>query len=233
MTQIGDRIKQNYGWATVTEYYNATDIIITFDDGTEVRTEAGQFRNGKVKNYNAPSIMGVGVVGYGTYSRKTHPSLYSSWQGIIRYCYSSTARDTMDPRWHHFQYFCEDLSNMLNYDKLGDWMFVNIDRIFNQDESVHWNMEKIVIVPNVIAAHNRACNGNHLPKGVNEWGSPRNKRRYYAAIEIDGVTQHLGSYHTVDEALCAYNEAKLSRAKQLCNLYPSIDPRIIERLCTN
>jgi hypothetical protein len=115
MTQLHDRIEQNCGWATVVEYINATNITVQFDDGTTVRTEAGQFRKGSVKNYNAPSICGVGVIGYGIYSRKTHPSLYGCWHNVIRYCYSSTARDTVDPRWHNFQHFCEDLVNTLNY----------------------------------------------------------------------------------------------------------------------
>ena len=142
MTQIGDRIKQKSGWATVTEYYNATNIIVTFDDGTKVNTEAGQFRKGSVRNYNAPSIFGIGVIGCGTYGRSTHLSLYNYWHHILRCCYGATARDTMDPRLHNLQHFCNELTKVLNYDKLDTWVFTNIDRVFNCNQSVHWDIEK-------------------------------------------------------------------------------------------
>lgn len=52
-TRMGEKRKMNNGMmAEIVQYTSATDIIIKFEDGTEVKTYYGAFKMGYVKNPN-------------------------------------------------------------------------------------------------------------------------------------------------------------------------------------
>lgn len=81
-------------------------------------------RTGGIKDYKAPSIAGVGIVGF---KGATKHRLYKRWQHMILRCYDTRDSDyktygakgiRVCQRWHYFPHYIEDVEKMENYDKL-------------------------------------------------------------------------------------------------------------------
>ena len=76
---------------TVINYRNCADIDVQFSDGTIVNTTYHYFLKGSTTNYNIPSYLGVGYLGYGKYkSRKNNIKTeeYIKWFSMLSRCYS-------------------------------------------------------------------------------------------------------------------------------------------------
>lgn len=112
---IGEVYRSNhYGDFTVLKYNSSRDVIIKFNQ-TEYTTtvRADSILAGEVKDYYLPSVYGVGYLGVGKYSKKTHKSYYNVWCEMLRRCYSKEFHITnptykgcsVTTEWHNFQSF--------------------------------------------------------------------------------------------------------------------------------
>lgn len=83
--------------------------------------------NGQVKDPYSPSVYNTGFMGQGIYHVNTHLRLYRLWTQMLFRCYDEEHRNhnpsykgcSVDPRWHNFQNFCEDIQLLENY---GKWL---------------------------------------------------------------------------------------------------------------
>ena len=102
---------------TIIHYRNCSDIDIQFSDGTIANTTYYYFLKGSVPNYNIPSYLGIGYLGYGKYkSRKNNIKTeeYIKWGSMLTRCYSEKLKErrnyiecTVCDEWHNFQNFAE------------------------------------------------------------------------------------------------------------------------------
>lgn len=108
------------------KYY--PEFLIEFTDGTQIITTYPSITMGEVKNPMTPTVYEVGYIGVGkhspvgdTYRKKTQS--YKVWSNMLRRVYGTVPEYhdacydnvTVDPRWHNFQNFCEDIKELENY----------------------------------------------------------------------------------------------------------------------
>ena len=78
---------------------------------------------GKFHNPNTPTVFGMGYIGQGNYRGIEYRKELYTWSGMLQRCYSdsylkknTTYKDcSVDPRWHNFQNFCEDIVELDGY----------------------------------------------------------------------------------------------------------------------
>ena len=79
--------------------------------GSEKIVYRETIRRGNLKDDHLPSVVGVGFVGTGDYSHKTHSKLYDHWASMLKRCYScsdvnpSYVGCSVVEEWHNFQTF--------------------------------------------------------------------------------------------------------------------------------
>lgn len=115
----GDKFTSGKGCeSVVVEYIDAFHVRIQFQDEHKyiATVEAGNLRDGRVRNPYRPSVFGIGYIASGAYNasmsgKKT--KAYSNWQGMIQRCYDekklaeypSYKGCSVVPGWHNFQVF--------------------------------------------------------------------------------------------------------------------------------
>lgn len=94
---------------------------IRFDSGYVTTATSQDMHRGKIQDKGAPTVCGVGVVGWEIENPGQHP-LYSIWHGMIVRCYTHHERYrcwfgvTVCDRWHRFPEFAADAPNLPGYD---------------------------------------------------------------------------------------------------------------------
>ncbi|MBI0275421.1 hypothetical protein I6H07_06175 [Hafnia alvei] len=100
---------------------------------------------GMVKDYNVPTVFGLGFIGVGKHSSKkpdgTTTREYKLWTGMFYRCYSSDPQYAnyklrgikVCEKWKNFQIFCEDIKYLEGYSqwKSGYNMSLDKDLKFN------------------------------------------------------------------------------------------------------
>lgn len=172
-------------------YKNFCYYLCQFDDGFINEAKSTEIKLGKVRNYNTPSICGIGYRGEGLwnfYENQKATKEYRVFHNIINRCYNPNAPEykeygekgvKLDEKWHNFQNFCNDLKKLPNYenwknDTIGYW---EIDKDFL--------CEKLNINPKIYSLN--TC--MFIPHWMNM--SERNKRvsltgKTYIAINVNG-----------------------------------------------
>jgi hypothetical protein len=231
MIKVGDRFEtRNYGFCTVIEYIDSYNVRIRFEDGIEITCTAGALRTGQVKNPNHPSICGIGFIGIGIYSRKTHLRIYDIWKCMLGRCYDEGYKNlhptykscTVCERWLNFQNFAHDYLQMVGSDL--NWQ-LDKDILFKRNKI--YSPETCCLVPpqiNTLLIKHVARRGE-FRIGVSYDEHYINP--YIAKCHIKGKIKYLGSYKTEQEAHLRYKAAKEQEIRRLANLFKDqLDPRV-------
>lgn len=110
-----------YGDLEIIEYVGDSYYKVRFlATGYETTAMACKINKGKVKDKMLPFVYGVGFLGGNFYNGKDHKEIYQRWKKMLARCYSGDYDKhywdcTVCPRWHNFQYFCEDFMNLPGY----------------------------------------------------------------------------------------------------------------------
>jgi hypothetical protein len=80
--------------------------------GSEKTVHSSTLTRGNLKDDYVPNICGIGYIGSGVFSHKTHPKLYDAWTSMFKRCtdsknYPAYRGCTVDPAWHCFQNFAK------------------------------------------------------------------------------------------------------------------------------
>lgn len=167
-----------------------------------------------------PKIYGVACSGNVTNIRTINKRAYDRWIKMIGRCYNQNDKDyknygaigvTVDPRWHCFENYLNDLPNLpiigtpnpdfdlLDYQVDKDYLQMNIpknQRIYSKDTCV-------LVNPRDNA--NLKLIDNSKNKVNNYFGVYRSYNRYYPTIMHDGIVYKLGVYTNEIAAANAYN----------------------------
>lgn len=218
----------NYNTKTpmrIVEYNGANDIWVEFLDEHRYRThnQYGNFKSGKVKNPYDRTVCGIGYIGVGKYSRKTHPKQYEHWKNAFKRCYCETeyarnqwsAYDKVDigSNMHCFQDYCKwDEDNyyevpgekmVLDKDLLAPISYV-ISKDLNTGETIYSKRRNNYDLNNI-------C---YLPESINLAIREANKVKLFKE-SLD------------EEEFKALNERKVKKVRELANKYKQYLPEYI------
>lgn len=223
--RIGETNTNNHGSKMAIIYYqNSINVTVKFEDGYMTKCTYQQFLKGNVSNPNDRTVKGVGFVGEGIFSSKTHPQIYAVWSSMLDRCYNDRyptyAECTVCTEWHSFQNFCKWY--------LGNYYIVSTGERMEVDKDIKikgnkiYSPETCLLVPrsiNVLFTKSDAKRTAVHPIGV----LCIDGNRYIARlnITIDGVKtkRYLGTFNTIDEAFAAYKEGKEQYIKEMANKY--------------
>jgi hypothetical protein len=114
---------KNFGELEIIGYDGTASVTVRFLSTGCVRTTSiSQIKEGRVRDYLARTILGVGFVGGDKYTSKSDKCAYSKWVHMMNRCYCESyqiARPTYKgivvcDEWHNFQNFAQ-------------WYYENID----------------------------------------------------------------------------------------------------------
>lgn len=224
--KAGDVFKNNVGeFVDVVCVKNAADITIRYRDkfAHEAKVTMFQLKNGNFKNPYTPSVRGVGFVGVGNYSPKTHTEIYNAWQGIIQRCFDDKLKErypkykdvSLDNEWHNFQNFAkwyeEETKNR------ADDEVWQVDKDFSRAKL--YGPKTCVVVPKIlnflIVSHDNKR--GEYPIGVTY---RQETGKYRSRCQVgSGVPATVGEFETVEEAFQAYKVFKENRIKTVIEDY--------------
>lgn len=174
----GDEFPTNEGGRVVVlDYGGSRNVLVKHleDHGHEMVVEAGQLRNGKVKNPYHQSVYGVGFIGVGDYRAKVDgkpTKEYATWNSMFNRCYcpkSQKNRPTyigcsVDERWHNFQVFAKWMNEQHRED---DW---HLDKDLISNGNKIYSPETCRFIPSQLNTLLSDCGRvrGELPQGVSK-----------------------------------------------------------------
>ena len=234
--EAGDVFTTNEGGSvTVIKYRNSGEVVVIHNDsnGHVVVVQAGNLRDGRVKNPYHRSIFGVGFVGVGNHLVSVngkHTPAYKTWRGMFERCYNPKFHAryptyigcSVHPDWHNFQSFAEwfERQYFATCWQLDKDLIVEGNKVYSVDTCVFLPSQL-----NTLLCDSGASRGD-LPQGV-----VRNGKGYRAQIGVDGNRHYLGMHATPDDAFEVYKLAKEANVKRMAEQYKClIDPRVYDSL---
>lgn len=222
----------NFGNVIVEEYVNKREVLIKFiNTGYKRTVNLKELLRGVIKDYSAPSVFEVGIIGEPNVKRDRE---YMLWVGVLERCYSSkkhldrpTYKDCIvSDNFRYYTYFRDWCRDQIGFDQEG-WQ-LDKDILFKGNKI--YSEEYCVFVPrdvNILFTKTNALRGNY-PIGVQYYKAGKCFR---ASVGRFGKSEYLGQFDTSEEAFNAYKQAKESYIKEVANKWKDqIDPRVYEAL---
>lgn len=239
---IGQMCKsRSYGDFIITNYKNSREIEIKFTETNYTTTYSqDKIRTGNVKDYYAPSVFNVGVIGtkyqktfIDIFGKKKNKREYSVWSNMIQRCYDSekqikhpTYKDCLvSENFKSYEYFYEWCNKQVGFNNGWD---LDKDLLFKGNKI--YSEDTCVFIPREL--NNLLTKGDvkrgRLPIGVCKFS----KNRFSASLNINhGKSERLGLFETPEEAFLVYKKAKEDFIKeQALKWKDQIDPRAFEAL---
>lgn len=115
-----------YGDVEILEYVDGFNVKVRFlNTGFEGWYPAGNIKLGKIMDYIAPSMAGVGYIGVGPHSSGNQKKAYKHWAHMLQRCYIETEEfknyhdKTVKAEWHNFQNFTNWCLAQVGFHKEG------------------------------------------------------------------------------------------------------------------
>lgn len=230
----------NHGDVIVIHYENKRNILVRFTNtGYEKVVEIKELLNGTIKDHQAPSVCGVGVIGVG-FTKEDHRSReYQLWYGVIGRCYDIKHKSKR-PTYEH----CEASENFKYFPYFKEWCSKQVGFSSVDEKGKYFHLDKdILIKGNKLYSDDTCC---FVPPDVNVSFTKTNALRgeypigvqYYKAgrcfrsfVGRFGKRDYLGQFNTAGEAFQAYKNAKESYNRELAIKWKDqIDPRVYTAL---
>lgn len=217
----------NCGDFIILEYLSSYKVKVKFNNtGTVGWYEAGNILTGKVMDYNAPSVEGVGFLGYGEYSPKKNRKAYVHWFSMLRRCNTDDYLRknyfdcTVHTDWHSFQNFAGWAEDQVGFTNKS------------------WHLDKDILIPGNREYSAKAC--CFIPCAINSvFGAVENVKGYadakdgtvfFSVVGADGVKVKKGFKDRAEGKLW-YTAIKEATVKALADKYKTeIDSRVYEAL---
>lgn len=201
--KVGDVFITNQGCrCVVVEYINNRNVTVEFETGNRKKCEAGQLRDGRVKNIMLPSVCGVGYTG--TEDSIGHLKSYFVWWNMLQRCYDDKCQTkhptyigcSVSEEWHNFN----------NFRKWFDIHYVNgyeLDKDFKKKDNKIYSPSTCLFIPQKL--NNLLINVKTSNKsGFVGVCYDSQKKKYKSYIAVEGKSKFLGRFTTPEEAYQAY-----------------------------
>ena len=232
--RIGETSNNNQGIEmTIINYKNNSDIDIQFSDGTVVEhVQYYNFINGNVKNYNIPSYLGKGYLGYGQYTSRVDgikTEEYVKWGSMLTRCYSEKFHEKENYKdcivcdeWHNFQNFAKWYYENKYMPPFDDRL--ELDKDIKIKNNKIYSPETCLLVPKRINSTilNRKNDRGNCCIGVSRHGD-----KYIAHTNPYGgmhTKNYIGTFDTEEEAFYAYKKCKEKIIKEIAENYKPYIP---------
>lgn len=225
----------------IISYRKNKDMDVIFDDKTRVYSvNYSNFKLGKIKNPNYPSVYEKGFMGVGKYTSSDEP--YSIWIDMIRRCYDTSGKF---PNYKD----CSVADEFLNFQNFANFYCEckwtnDLKLIPDKDILCHMG-NKIYSRDTILLVTNRINNlfvrsdknrGKH-PIGVH-YSKRDNKyvASYSIYTSIKKTKHNIGLFNTPEEAFYAYKEFKEKYIKQIADeykeKYPNFPQKLYNAMCS-
>ena len=224
INHIGEHHKNKLDqWFNIVKKEGEKWVIIFQDYQQEYTVYYHNIINGRVKNFEYPSVCGIGYVGIGKYHPNNSRKIYNRWKSMIRRCYNKKEQErtptykdySVAEEWYNFQVFAEWCAeNWKTY--MDGW---ELDKDILCKECKIYSPETCCFVPQEINQLfvKKFFRKNGLPKGVyNSGGSFRSR------ISINGNTLLLGTFKIIEEAFEVYKVEKEKYIKELADKWKGL-----------
>lgn len=156
--RIGEKKYNTHGTLMkIIEYKNSKNVLIEFQDEHKYRTivRYGDFKKGEIRNPYDKTILGIGYLGEGKYSKKINRKPYEVWKKMIQRCYDpyelNRRHGYIDcfvcEEWHCFQNFAQWYEKNC-YEIGNEKMCLDKDILYKGNKI--YSPETCVFVPNKI-----------------------------------------------------------------------------------
>ena len=217
---IGDTFENEYGKYEIIGFKPVKRTIVKFiETGTIVETATCNVVKGRVKDFNRPTILGVGYLGYKKDPKQqiTKNKAYIVWYNMLKRCYDE--KSFVNHPTYKDCYVCKEWLCFKNFEK---WYNANLIEDFYLDKDILFKGNKIYspdtccFVPNEINClfTKRQNERGNLPIGVQYSES---KKRYKASFTRGEDRAFLGYFDTPEEAFQAYKVAKEAWITEVAN----------------
>lgn len=226
--QVSDTVYKHplYGNYKIIKRDSAHKITIKFENtGYESVVEHSALHTNTVRDYEAPSVCGVGVIGH-EYKNMTQKfkSAKSCWGDMLLRCYDKSSPSyrnyggrgvTVCNEWHRF-------GNFLLWYQSNHQEGYHLDKdLLNKKESKVYSPETCMFLPKEVNLYLRYPNkDNGLPQGV--CVNSRRPDRYCAYIQYasTGLKKNLGStFRTPESAFSVYCKEKMKDKSLVADLW--------------
>ena len=222
----------------ILKYNDNRNVEIKFlKTGFESTVQLVSIKSGEVKDYFAPSVYGVGILGtkYSSKINGVQTKEYTLWMDMLKRCYSDKYQKKQ-PTYEG----CEVSDNFLYYEYFYEWCNKQIG-FDNKD----WQLDKDLLVKGNKVYNESTC--IFIPKEINQvlvkrenmrgkypigvYWSHKNKA-FMARVNMNkGKYEYLGSFNAEIEAFNAYKTAKEAFVKEQASKWKGkIDDRAYEAL---
>lgn len=215
----------SFGDVEVLEYKDAKNILVRFiNTGFEGWYPAGNIKSGKIMDYIAPAMAGVGYIGAGKYSSGNQPKAYKHWAHMLKRCYTDADEfknyldKTTVEEWKCFQNFTEWATNQTGFDK-------------------NWQLDKDILFPeNKIYGPDTCC---FVPHRINSLiikpsadGTEQDRfGTYYFRVRDVDSTRISKSFKVWQEGKDWYKNKREEIVKKVADQYKNeLDSRVYEAL---
>lgn len=224
----GDNVNNKQGNVTIINYENKNHIVVQFENGYRLCTNAKSLSNGTVKNPYFPTICGKGYLGETSpyvEGSKERKNSYYRWKAMLTRCYSNKSN-------HSLNYFinvtvCDE---WLCYEVFEKWYNINyiegfhLDKDFKVRGSTTYSPETCSFIPqelNSIMGYNTQKEGfvyKDLPTGVSYH---KKEGKYYSQCQRSGKPYFRETFDSPDQAFRRYKEVKEEDIKNAAEIYYS------------
>lgn len=235
---IGEERFNNFGSKMkIIDCRGHTDIDIYFEEYNYIvkHKRYERFKNGSIECPYEPRHCGIGYIGEGKYSHKTHKKIYNEWIHMLKRCYSEKVKNkyptyigcSVDKEWHNFQNFAKWYEENY-YEIKGQRMELDKDILYKGNKI--YSSSNCIFVPqriNSLLINCKSTRGD-LPIGV----TYHNNKFYVRCSILDGNKRKrvsLGYYNTIEEAFQTYKNFKEKYIKEIAEEYKGLIPNRLYR----
>ncbi len=217
----------------IIECFGTKDCTIQFENGFIIKNK--QYHNivkGLIKNPYHKSSCGVGYLGEGKYSWKTHTKIYSTWNAMLRRCYNEAYQEkyptyigcSVAEEWECFQNFAQWYENNWKPYMQG-WQ---LDKDIMVKDNKCYSFETCCFLPQELNLLFVKCNSH---RGKYPIGVFKNGNKFQTQIASNGKRVHVGLFNTPEEAFQAYKTTKEKYIKEVADKWKDkLDPRVYQAL---
>lgn len=213
---IGQEFKTNSGTIyKVVDVIDSKNITIQFSDGRRRRVSNGNIVKGKIRDFMAPTVAGVGMIGCEKIENKL---LCSKWREMIRLVSKHPDKHSICEEWKNYSLFAQWAVESGLY--VEGWV---INKDILKGRSKEFSPSTVCFVPKEISkvVSCGECSITGRMKGIF-----KNNRLYHVNVIIEG--KRISKYFKVlEEAEKFLKDQKRKHLKQLIEKYRDKIPAIV------
>lgn len=218
----------SYGDVEILEYKDSKNILVRFvNTGFEGWYPAGNILKGKIMDYIAPAMAGVGYMGVGPHSSTNQPKAFKAWAHMLQRCYidkeeyKNYGDKFVNISWYNFQTFTDWCLTQVGFDQDG-WQ---LDKDILVQGNKEYGPETCCFVPARI--NSLVIKSDAQGKAVDRFGTI-----YFTLRDSSGNRISKG-FKNREEGLSWYRAERELIIKNVAEEYKNVlDDRVYNALCS-